>query len=146
MVKHPLSSRFEVFNAKEQSHSTGKLLTNHGALVLAVGSGEEKAGLGTRRFDHDPPFWASVVRCHRIVLNKFEAQGVDEESDGDVVVLYNERKVFNVHGPTVSARATTPTYERRAHRETGQFLWRTSLRPVHFAEPLGSASSAPLWP
>lgn len=87
MVEHPPPSRLEVVDPKEQADSARVLATDGVDLVLAVCCSEEQPGLCPRRFDNDPTLRTSIVRRCRRVLNQVEAQCVDEEPDGVVVVL-----------------------------------------------------------
>ena len=102
VVEHSPPGCLEVVDAKEQTHPTCILVANDVALIRAVGLDKEKTGLRSGWFHDDPSLRASVVRRSRRVLNELEPQRADEESDGDVVVFYDQRGVLDVHAATVS--------------------------------------------
>ena len=97
MVEHPSLSSLEVVDTKEQPDSTCVLVADGIDLSIAVGLGEEQAGLRLRRSDDDPTLRTSIVRGRRRVLDEIEPQCIDEEADGVVVVLDDQRRVLDVH-------------------------------------------------
>jgi hypothetical protein len=97
VVEHPPPSRLEVVDPKEQADSACVLASDSVNLVLAVCCGQEQPGLCPRRFDDDPTLRTSIVRRCRRVLDQVESQCVDEEPDGAVVVLDDQRCVLDVH-------------------------------------------------
>jgi hypothetical protein len=101
MVEHPPPSCLEVLDTKEQSDSTCVLVADCIDLSLAVGLSEEQPGLRLGRSDDDPTLRTSIVRGRGRVLNEVEPQCVDEELDGVVVVLDDQRGLLDVHTPTV---------------------------------------------
>src|SRR5918994_1719978 len=101
MVEHPPPSCLEVVDTKKQPDSTCVLAADGVDLSLAVGLSQQQPGLRLRRSDDDPTLRTSLVRGRRRVFNEVESQCVDEESDGVVVVLDNQRGVLDVHTPTV---------------------------------------------
>src|SRR5215204_438482 len=97
MVEHPPPSYLEVVDTKEQPDSTCVLAADGIDLSLAVGLSEEQSGLRLRRSNDDPTLRTSIVRGRRRVLYEVESQCVDEEFDGVVVVLHDQRGVLDVH-------------------------------------------------
>ena len=78
--------RVEVLDAQEEPDAAGELVPDR-ARLLAVGAGEQEAGLGTRRPHDDPALGRPVVGQRRRVLDELEAERVDEERDRRVVLV-----------------------------------------------------------
>ena len=68
-------------------------MANHTFLVGTIGAREKDAGLRARRPDHDPSLRAAIVRERRRVVDQLEAEDVNEEADG-WVVLIDDRFVY----------------------------------------------------
>ena len=87
---HALVSRVEVVYAKEHADPPGELLANDSGLRLAISPRQENAGLAPRRTDDHPTLRPAVVGQGWRVFDKLELQGVNEESNGTVVVADHE--------------------------------------------------------
>jgi hypothetical protein len=140
MVEHPPTSRVEVVDTKEQTDSACKLVADGIEFSLAVRLGEKQSRLRLGRSDDDPTLRTSIVRCRRRVLDEVEPQCVDEESDGVVVVLDDERDVLDVHMPTVRNRASRQRYSRaRLEIATASSQSRSCQVQMQASLPSGSA-------
>ena len=105
VVEHPPPGGLEVVDSEEEADPAGVLPPDEVHLLLTVRLGEEQPGLRARRSNDDPPLRAPVVRGRRRVFDELEAEGVDEEPDGVVVVLDDQRGVLQVQGRTVRRRS-----------------------------------------
>ena len=61
VVEQAPTGRVEVVDVEEEADAAGELSADGAGLLVAVGVGEEQAGLGARRADHDPALLAAVV-------------------------------------------------------------------------------------
>jgi len=95
---HPVVRGREIVDPQEEADPAGQLVADYLGLVVAVGLGEQQAGLRAGRADHHPALRAAVVGRGRAVLDQVESEGVDEEADRLVVVVDHERGKFDVHG------------------------------------------------
>jgi hypothetical protein len=94
---------------EEEAHPACRLPADRRGLILSVSAGEQQAGHGTRRPDHDPPFGTSVIRQRRGVLNELKAQYVDEESDRRVVLADHDGDKAEVHGVSIGLASKRST-------------------------------------
>lgn len=98
----------EVFDLQEEADSASDLVPDGTCLPLAVSAGKQDAGLRPGRPDHHPPLQSAVIGRGWGVLDQLEAQRADEEGDGPVVVLDEDRDELHERH-TVSMRATLCT-------------------------------------
>ena len=94
---HPGVRGVEVVDAEEEPDPAGDLAADSGRLVVTVGAGEQDAGRRARRPADDPALWTSVVGQRRRVAHQLEPEGADEELDGGVVVLHDDRDEVDPH-------------------------------------------------
>jgi hypothetical protein len=87
---HPRVHHFEIINAKKETDPAGKLPTNDGGLMLAIGACEQNAGAAISGANNDPAFRAAVIRQRRNVLHKLELQDIDKEIDRRFVLVHNQ--------------------------------------------------------
>ena len=96
----------EVVDPQEQGppNPAGPLVAHRSPLSLAVGPHQQQSGLGPRRSNDHPPLGPPIGRGGRAVLDQVEAEHVDEEPDGLVVVVDEQRHLLDLHRTTVEAR------------------------------------------
>jgi hypothetical protein len=88
----------EVVDLEEEADPPGDLVPDRGGLPLPVRLGEQDAGLGAGRADHDPPLRPAAAGGQRGgVLHQVEPQRLGEEGDGLVVVLDDDRDLVQPH-------------------------------------------------
>lgn len=101
VVEHSLPGRVEVIDAEEEADTSCELLADCAGLLLTIGSREQQPRLRTRRPHDDPSLRSPIVGHRRRILDDLEAQGIDEEPNGIVVVPDDQREVLHVHGATI---------------------------------------------
>ena len=106
MVEHPPPSGLEVVDTQEQPDPTCVLGAYRIDLLVAIGFREEEPRLCAGWPDDDPSLRTPVVRGPRRVLDELEAERVDEEPDGVVVALDDQRGVLEVQGCERTATLT----------------------------------------
>lgn len=82
--------RSEVVDVEKKANAAGVLVADHRRLLFAVGARQQQSGLRAGRAHHDPALRPPVCRERRRIFNEIEAQHVDKESDGGVVVVDHE--------------------------------------------------------
>ena len=118
VLSEPCVRRLEVVDAQEHPDSTGELLADGIALVVTIGSGEQDASLGARRFHDHPSLRAAIVGGRRRILDEFEPEGLGVERDRLVVVVDDDRSQLDVHPDDsrprpFNRRRVVPTDPRR---------------------------------
>jgi hypothetical protein len=88
---HSLVMSSEVVHAKEESHTSGVLISNDCGLALTVCTGQEQARLGAWRTYNNPALRATVGGHCRRVLDELELQDVDEKPYGRVILMDHNR-------------------------------------------------------
>jgi hypothetical protein len=105
VLAHALIRGLEIIDAKEHADATGELLADGLRLPLAVRPREQNRSACLRRPDHHPPLGPAVVRGRRRILDQLKAELLDEELDRDVVVVDDQRDLFQMHGRSAGAGA-----------------------------------------
>ena len=120
VVHHVPILRGEIVDPQEEAHPTCRLLTHGRCLPFTVGAGEQHPGGGTGRAYHHPPLLPTVAGERQRVVDEFEAELVDEERNGRVVVVDNDGNRLDVHVRTTppSTGLTFPA----CHFEVGRFV------------------------
>lgn len=104
LAAHPLVRRIEIVNPQKQSDATGELATDRTCLAVAVSPSKEQPGHRAGRPDHDPSLRPAVIGHRWRVLDELKTEGVNEEPDGVVVVVNDERDLFEEHAGSQSRR------------------------------------------
>lgn len=104
VLDHAAVLGLEVVDVQEQPDATAELVADGSGLTLAVGLREQQPGLRAGRAHHHPSLRPAVVRHRRRVLHEIEAEGVDEEADGLVVVLDEHGHLRDAHRRNLDGR------------------------------------------
>jgi hypothetical protein len=97
LAQHSRVSRVEVIDSEEQPDTAGELISHCGRLPFAIGLRQQHRACRSGRTYDDPPFRPSVIGLGWRVLYEFEAQGIDEEPDGVVIVVNDQGELLEVH-------------------------------------------------
>jgi hypothetical protein len=81
----------EVVNLEEEADAAGELVADGCALLRTVGLGEQYAGLPAPGTDNHPSLRSPIVGLRRRIFDELEVERFDEEGDGRVVVLDDDR-------------------------------------------------------
>jgi hypothetical protein len=99
---HPLVGRIEIIDLEEEADPPGDLLADDGCLLVPFGAGQQQAGGGPGRPDHDPALGTATPGCHGgRVFHQFEAQDADKEVDRRVLVLDHDRGKGEMHPASI---------------------------------------------
>ena len=91
MGHHSVDGLIEIIHTQEEPNTTGYLTSDKGGLVVSVGLGEQNGRLTSRRtYDH-PSFRSIIVRHRREILYQIESELFDEELNGRVLLVDDER-------------------------------------------------------
>jgi hypothetical protein len=92
---------FEVVDAKEQTDTTCELFADGTRLIVAISPSQQQSRARVWGSHDDPTLRPPVVGHRRRVLDKLEAQRIDEEANGIVVVLDDQGKALEMHSATL---------------------------------------------
>jgi hypothetical protein len=98
---HSGIGRIEIRYMEEETHPASRLPADSRNLIFSVSPREQQAGHSTWRPDHYPPFGTPVIRQRWGVLNKLEAQYVDEEPDRRVVLADHDGDEAKMHSASI---------------------------------------------
>jgi hypothetical protein len=93
---HARVGRVEVVDTQEQSDPAGKLLPDGRSLFRPICPRQQQPRRAAFRPHDDPSFGPPVVRRRRRVLDEVEVENADEEVDGRVVVVDDQRREIDV--------------------------------------------------
>ena len=104
--------------------------------------GEQEACLRTGWPRHDPALRTPIVRQRRPVLHQLEAERADEELDGTVVLVDDDRGEVDPHGRSVRTRPPRPVRRGRYGEASMSVSTEQGVRHVATAvTPVGSSST-----
>ena len=127
----------EVVDAQEQPDTAGELVADGSFLAIAVGTCKQQSRRGARRPHDDPALGPPTCGGQgRRVLDQLEAEDVDEEPDGSVVVVDDQRYVLDVH-----PREITTTSGRIRNRRRGEGSRRRPAKLIRCPVWPGSSTS-----
>lgn len=90
----------EVVDSQEEPDTPGVLLPNDRALSVAVSLRQQESSPGAWRPNDDPALRSPVIGRRRRVLDQLKAQSVNEEVDGQVVVVDDKADELEMHAST----------------------------------------------
>src|SRR5262245_25787856 len=89
---HALVAGAEIVDVQEEPDPAGELVADDALLLFAVRPGEQYPARRARRAHDHPALWPPVPGGERRrILDEVEAENADEEVDGGVVLLHDER-------------------------------------------------------
>jgi hypothetical protein len=87
---HPVVGRIEVVDPEEETDSSAKLVSDHAALLVTIGTSQQDAGLCSPRSHDNPSLGSTIVGEGGGVFGQVESENTHEEPYRPVVIVNDD--------------------------------------------------------